>query len=143
MTLLIFPDVNLWLALNHRIHGHHAAAVRWFGDLDEETVFAFCRQTQMALLRLLTNPAAMGEDVFTQRQAWALYHQWTEPGKAVLLDEPPGLDESFYRRTQADTPSTKVWADAYLAAFAEAGGLTLVTFDRALAGRAKGSLLLA
>jgi predicted nucleic acid-binding protein len=33
--------------------------------------------------------------------------------------------------------------DAYLAAFAEAGGLTLVTFDGALAGRTLGSILLA
>jgi predicted nucleic acid-binding protein len=33
--------------------------------------------------------------------------------------------------------------DSYLAAFAESGGLTLVTFDRALAGRTPNSVLLA
>jgi predicted nucleic acid-binding protein len=32
--------------------------------------------------------------------------------------------------------------NAYLAAFAECAGLTLVTFDRALAARTKGSILL-
>jgi predicted nucleic acid-binding protein len=32
--------------------------------------------------------------------------------------------------------------DAYLAAFAEAENLILVTFDRALAGKAKGTVLL-
>jgi predicted nucleic acid-binding protein len=32
--------------------------------------------------------------------------------------------------------------DAYLAAFAEAANLTLVTFDRALAGKVEGAVLL-
>jgi len=36
----------------------------------------------------------------------------------------------------------KQWADAYLAAFAEAANLTLVTFGRVLAGKAKGAVLL-
>jgi predicted nucleic acid-binding protein len=35
-----------------------------------------------------------------------------------------------------------MWADAYLAAFAEAGNLTLVTMDRALAAKVKGAVLL-
>jgi predicted nucleic acid-binding protein len=38
--------------------------------------------------------------------------------------------------------SPKIWADAYLAAFAVAGNLTLVTMDRALAAKVKGAVLL-
>jgi predicted nucleic acid-binding protein len=37
---------------------------------------------------------------------------------------------------------TKRWADAYLAALAETAELTLVTFDRVLAGKVKGAVLL-
>jgi hypothetical protein len=40
------------------------------------------------------------------------------------------------------TPFQMVWADAYLLAFAEAAGLTLVTFDGALASRSKTALIL-
>jgi predicted nucleic acid-binding protein len=36
----------------------------------------------------------------------------------------------------------KVWADAYLSAFAETSQLTLVTFDRAFRGKAKPLILL-
>ena len=45
-------------------------------------------------------------------------------------------------RSMADSVSPKMWMDAYLAAFAETAGLTLVTFDRALAGKVKGAMLL-
>jgi predicted nucleic acid-binding protein len=45
-------------------------------------------------------------------------------------------------KTGGASASPKAWADAYLAAFAEASCLTLVTFDRALAGKVKGAVLL-
>ena len=86
--------------------------------------------------------AVLGDDVITQRQCWAIYDRWIEGVKAVLADEPSGLNEVLRLRTSMDFPSPKTWTDAYLAAFAEAGDLTLVTFDRALAGKVKGAALL-
>jgi predicted nucleic acid-binding protein len=59
-----------------------------------------------------------------------------------MMGEPPSLDPLFRARTSSNEMATKQWADGYLAAFAEAAQLTLVTFDRALAGKAKGSVLL-
>ena len=141
-TLLIFPDVNVWLALNHQIHVHHAAAMRWFAAQDESATFVFCRQTQMGFFRLMTTDAVLGSDVITQCQCWAIYDRWIEDGKAILIGEPIGLEELFRLRTAEDSPSPKAWMDAYLAAFAEAENLILVTFDRALAGKAKGTVLL-
>jgi AhpD family alkylhydroperoxidase len=38
----------------------------------------FCRFTQLGLLRLLTNPKIMEEEVMTQRSAWAGYRRWFE-----------------------------------------------------------------
>jgi hypothetical protein len=142
MTSSSFLDVNVWLALHHQIHAHHEAAKRWFESLEDEATLVFCRQTQMGLFRLLTTEAVLGDEVLTQRQCWALYDRWIENGKAILIQEPTGLEIALRQRASTDSPSPKTWADAYLAAFAETAGLTLVTFDRALAAKAKDAILL-
>ena len=54
-----------------------------------------------------------------------------------------GLDSVFRSATQGTQASPKELADAYLASLAKTARLTLVTFDKALAGKAKGALLLA
>jgi predicted nucleic acid-binding protein len=59
-----------------------------------------------------------------------------------MMEEPAGIDPLFRQFTGGNQASTKLWADAYLAAFAQAANLTLVTFDRALAGRLRGAVLL-
>jgi predicted nucleic acid-binding protein len=52
-------------------------------------------------------------------------------------------DEVRYRTlTRRSNPATKDRADSYLAAFAAAGQLTLVTFDRALRAKTKPLILL-
>jgi toxin-antitoxin system PIN domain toxin len=142
MTSSIFPDVNVWLALSYAAHSHQTAASTWFRSLDQSTCLLFCRQTQLAFFRLMTTEAVLGQDVITQTQCWAIYDRWIGAGKAVLAREPSGLEAAFRRRTSLKSPSPKAWADAYLAAFAETAGLTLVTFDRALAGQVKGAVLL-
>jgi toxin-antitoxin system PIN domain toxin len=127
-----FPDVNVWLALSYDRHVHHVAAAQWL-DGKDEPVF-FCRFTQLGLLRLLTNEQVMGADVLTQRKAWQAYHRWLEDARIGLHDEPDSarLETLFEELSTRSRPSTKLWADAYLAAFARTAGLTLVTFDRAL-----------
>jgi hypothetical protein len=143
MSLRLFPDVNVWVALHHQIHAHHRAARAWFEALEPECTLVFCRQTQMGFFRLMTTEAVMGDEALTQRACWTLYRQWLNGGKARLEGEAAGVGQHFERRSQAGTPSPKEWSDAFLAAFAEAGKLTLVTFDRALAAKAKASVLLA
>jgi hypothetical protein len=140
MTLLVFPDVNVWLALATPGHIHHKDAKRWFESLDEADLF-FCRFTQIGLLRLLTTAAIMGRDVLNQREAWQAFDKFLAGG-VRLLEEPPALEDHFRRLTRHTSPSPKEWADAYLAAFALGGGLLLATFDKALAAKAKGSILL-
>jgi toxin-antitoxin system PIN domain toxin len=142
MTSLVFPDVNVWLAMSHPAHMHHETALRWFHALDQDAVLVFCRHTQLGLFRLLTSEAVLRQDVRTQRQCWDLYDRWVEPGKAVVAIEPPEIEDELRNRTSSDSPNPKEWADAFLAAFAETAQLTLVTFDRALAGKAKGAVLL-
>ena len=68
------PDVNVWLALAAEGHIHHAPAMEWFSTQPDDSV-AFCRVTQMGLLRLLTNSNAMGRGPRTLAKAWEVYEQ--------------------------------------------------------------------
>jgi hypothetical protein len=140
MTLSVFPDVNVWLALATSGHIHHKNAKLWFESLDQADLL-FCRFTQIALLRLLTTAAVMGRDVLTQREAWQAYEKFLAGG-VRFLEEPPTLEDHFRRLTRHTSSSPKEWADAYLTAFAIGAGLRLTTFDKALAAKAKGSILL-
>jgi predicted nucleic acid-binding protein len=65
-------DANVWLALAANKHIHHARAKAWFTSRGDRRC-AFCRVTQFALLRHLTNRAIMGPNVRTPAEAWALY----------------------------------------------------------------------
>lgn len=114
----------------------------WFDTLAESDRLVFCRHTQIGMFRLLTTDAVMQGVPLTQRQCWAIYARWIDGGRAWLCPEPEGVDTAFRRLTMAETPSPKAWADAYLAAFAETAGLTLVTFDKALKEKARGAVLL-
>ncbi|MGC9291774.1 MAG: TA system VapC family ribonuclease toxin [Acidobacteriaceae bacterium] len=142
MTSLVFPDINVWLALNARRHIHTAAAEKWLLGLPPQTGLVFCRFTQMGLLRLLTTEAVMQSEVLTQKQAWKIYDGWFHQGWAVFLQEHADVELGFRRHTLRETASPKDWADSYLAAFSQAAGVHLVTFDRALSQRAKGAILL-
>jgi hypothetical protein len=141
-TSSVFPDINVWLALSSPDHEHFAKAWRWYNSLDRAEVLCFCRITQLGLLRLLTTQPVMGLGTLTQTEAWNAYDRWLSDASAEFLEEPVGMDIIFRSRTQSPQASPKEWADAYLAAFAESAHLTLVTFDKALAGKAKGSVLL-
>lgn len=116
--------------------------IEWGESVDPSSIFYFCRVSQLSLLRLLTNESVMGADVATQQEAWRIYDLFLANGRTSLIDEPRGIEELLRARTSKKRSSTKEWADAYLAAFAEAAGLRLVTFDRALSVRAKGAILL-
>jgi uncharacterized protein len=129
------------MALAWVTHAHHSTAKEWFDSLvDQEPVF--CRFTQMGLLRLLTTEAVMGPEVLTQRQAWSVYDSFLQDSGARFIYETRTLDDSFRKLSRLDTASPKDWADSYLAAFALEAGARLVTFDKALAGRVKGSVAL-
>lgn len=114
----------------------------WSDSLDSDSIVCFCRFTQLGFLRLLTNQSAMRADVLTQSQAWEAFDTLVADPYNQMMDEPNGIDPLFRRETSSDEISTKQWADGYLAAFAEAGELTLVTLDKALAAKAKGAVLL-
>ncbi len=142
-TTSLFPDINVWVALTYEGHIHHSVAADWFAELPGHATFAFCRFTQLGLLRLLTAEAVMKDEVMTQPQAWAAYDRWRRDPRVDFIDEPTDLETRFRALARLRQPATRDWADSYLAAFAAASQLILVTFDRGLRRRAKSAILLA
>ena len=128
----ILADVNVWLATVVEGHPHHQRAVRWWqGDvLPERRTVCFCRVTQLGLLRLLTNETVMGASRRTPEQAWSDYDRLVAQGPVDYVHEPEGVDRVLRSHTRSEHPSSSLWTDAYLAAFAQAGDLQLATFDR-------------
>ena len=122
-------DANVWLALAFSDHQHHAKAREWFDALPEGAA-AFCRVTQLALLRHLTNAKIMGRFVQSQQDAWRNYDWLANDPRVVWLNEPAGLEAAFRGFAQSSSPAHERWTDAYLAAFALACAAQLVTFDR-------------
>jgi len=138
-----FPDVNVWVALAYEGHQHHASATAWFARLNGEAVY-FCRFTQLGLLRLLTHPSVMQEDVRSQTEAWQVYDLFLRDERVSFRDEddPEPVESGLRKLTSNHRPLSQQWPDAYLAAFARAAGLTLVTFDRGLRQMAAGNTVL-
>lgn len=139
----LFPDINVWIALTLEEHVHHVRARGWFESIRGSGRLFFCRFTQLGLLRLLTAEAVMGQDqVMDQAGAWATYDRWLQDERISFLNEPSQIEREFRALTRSGQPAPKDWADSYLAAFAMAAQLTLVTFDRAFAAKARQSILL-
>jgi uncharacterized protein len=126
-------DVNVWLAAAWARHSLHVVARRWIDAADDE--LAFCRVTEMALLRLLTNRAVTGSDVRTRRQAWDLVMTLQRDPRVRFLGEPPGLAPLWIAFSKRDDTDHLLWTDDYLAAFAQAADLDLATLDRGVRAR--------
>ena len=123
------PDINVWLALTYDGHVHHRPARAWFEDVGRRSA-VFCRVTQMGLLRLLTHEAVMGSDTLSQRDAWAVYDTLCADDRVAFLVEPHDVEVFWRRMTAASRRGPRPWTDAYLAGFAMASDLRMVSFDR-------------
>jgi toxin-antitoxin system PIN domain toxin len=122
-------DANVWLALAFSDHVHHRASLAWFENIREREAL-FCRVTQMALLRHLTNQVIMGKFALSQKDAWKCYDSLCRDDRVAFLDEPPAIEDAWRQLTSSRYQHRRVWTDAYLAAFAICAGLPLSTVDR-------------
>jgi uncharacterized protein len=127
---MFLPDINLWLALAFDFHVHHAPANAWFLGISSQT--CFCRYTQQGFLRLATNPSVFKNDVVSLKHAWQMYDTIVTDPRVAFADEPQDVERYWRQFTQRRSISPKLWGDAYLAAFARASDLQIVTFDKAL-----------
>lgn len=121
-------DANIWIALSVADHTHHARAVQYL-ETEASERLAFCRMTELALLRLLTNTRALGDVALDGRSAWASLQALIASPRVVRIEEPAMLDEVLGAWAADLDVRGKHWSDAYLAAFAVASKSRLVTFD--------------
>lgn len=125
-------DTNVWLAAVFGTHPFHSVAQACLGDATRGAPAVFCRSTQQSFLRLVTTPtllAAYGAQGMTNRDALTALDALLALPQVVERDEPPRTAATWRQLAALDTASPKVWMDAYLAAFAICGGLSLVTLD--------------
>jgi toxin-antitoxin system PIN domain toxin len=130
MKKTFLPDVNFWLALSFDHHVHHPSALGWFMS-NIDSPMSFCRITQLGFFRLATNEKVMKEFVRTMPQAWEMYDALVSDHRVGIAPEPQGLEQELRYFTRMPRGSTHLWGDAYLAAFAIASEMQMLTFDRA------------
>jgi toxin-antitoxin system PIN domain toxin len=131
---VVLCDSNVWLALALSKHAHHSAAREWFESIEEPGAVLWCRATQQAFLRLLTNASVLrpyGNPPLTNREAWSAYEALLTDDRIAFQEGPTGLEPLWKKLAVRGTASPKLWMDAYLAAFALAGRFRMVTTDAA------------
>jgi uncharacterized protein len=122
-------DVNFLLALCYRRHTAHRLALDWLELMDVGETLIICRFSQLALLRLLNNPAVMHGAPRGASQAWRDYDAVIADERFSFRGEPNQLEITLRTLTHDQQVAPKRWSDAYLAAFAIADELRFVTFD--------------
>ena len=127
---MFLPDINFWLALTFEVHAHHVRAKQFF-DSHAADPFSFCRFTQQGFLRIGSNVTVFGGEAVSLREGWRLYDRILNDPRVHLANEPDGLEQQWRNYTNIDSSSPKFSTDAYLAAFARAADVQLVTFDQA------------
>jgi toxin-antitoxin system PIN domain toxin len=133
---LILADTNFWIALSLSRHVFHEPARQWFAAQRTPRSILFCRATQQSLLRLLTQEAVMRPyDIppLTNAGAWDMYESLLAQHHIAWAPEPPQarLQLQWKRFSARHAASSKLWMNAYLAAFAVVGKHQLVTTDGA------------
>lgn len=126
------PDINVWLALDFEDHPHHRRASRYWYEEAREQV-SFCRTTALGFLRLCCNPLATGNKPLSSLEAWDRYQSFRRLPEIQIVAEPLHCEDFLQGWVTPQVRAPGFWTDAYLAAFALAGGLRLVSFDAGLA----------
>jgi len=131
--------MNVWLAVATPEHVHAGIARKWWEE--EAGSIAFSRLTQLGLLRLMTTAAVMDDKPLTMAEAWRVYDRFYDDDRVIFMAEPRAVEERFREKAAGRNVSPKVWADAWLLAFAQEAEGVLVTFDKALGPRGARCLL--
>jgi toxin-antitoxin system PIN domain toxin len=126
-------DANLWVALAFLRHPHRPQALAVYTTASAERPALFCRATQQSFLRLASTPALLqlcGAPGLTNHDALTALDRFMALPSVQYREEPAGLVPIWHRLSRVPRASPKIWMDAYLAAFAIAGNVPIVTLDR-------------
>lgn len=126
-------DTNVWLAATFPKHPFYPLAQKALVQSTAAQPAIWCRATEQSFMRLASTATvqrtydALGQ---TNRTVLLALDTLQALPQVSWRDESPGVFAQWRTLAALDTASPKVWMDAYLAAFAIAGGLRLVTLDR-------------
>ena len=126
-------DTSAWLAATFEQHPSHSVARQALRDATPVDPAVFCRATEQSFLRLLSTAAiarAYGLAPLTNSDALGTLDALQALPQVAWREEPAGVFALWRSLASLDSASPKVWMDAYLAAFAIAAGLRLVTLDK-------------
>lgn len=122
-------DANLLIALTHAAHVHHGEAHRWFAARPKRR-WATCALTQLAFIRLTSNPKVVGHAISPAEAMQALAAMTSQAQHAHWSEspEPSGLAPL----TSAALVGHRQVTDAYLLGLAAQKRQRLATLDRGL-----------
>lgn len=126
-------DASAWVAAVFPSHPAHGRVQTALEQATPEEPAVFCRATQISFVRLMTTPALLRQYAaphMTNQSALEVLERLCARPEITEADEPSGTFTLWRRMATRDSPSPKVWMDAYLAAFAIIGGWGLVTLDK-------------
>ena len=132
---LLFPDVNVLIALAWPNHPAHDSSRRRFESSQER--WGTCVLTELGFVRLYTNPSVV---VATKRprEAMDTLAAMTGDPKHVYLAELPAPRSTPVRELFAELLGHNQVTDAYLLAVARHHGATFLTFDGRMRSLAPG-----
>jgi toxin-antitoxin system PIN domain toxin len=125
------PDINVWLALTAEDHPHWPLAEKYWNEHSAAQI-AFNAVTMLGLVRIASATVALGPRPLTPVAAWEMYLAWRSRPGVAYVNEPRGCSAALNSFVASGLVTPRLWTDAYLAAFAVAAGLRLITFDRDL-----------
>ena len=126
-------DVNVLIALAWPQHVHHAAAHRWF-DSKSRGAWATCAITQLAFVRISSNPKIIPEAV-APRSAHAVLCELTGLRGHVYWEALPSPATCATLQAVSMVGHLQV-TDAYLLDLTRHHGGRLITFDKGLSALA-------
>jgi toxin-antitoxin system PIN domain toxin len=127
-------DANVLIALTHAAHVHHAEAHEWFAQQPDRR-WASCALTQLAFVRLTSNPRVVGMEI-PPLQALAALEDMTASPAHEYWDDAPEPRRSATLNHPAMAGHRQV-TDAYLLELAARRGQRLATLDRGLVSFAR------
>jgi uncharacterized protein len=122
-------DANLLIALTHAAHIHHAEAHAWFAEQPKRR-WATCAMTQLAFVRLTSNPKVVGSEITPAQAMQALDAMAAQPAHEYWADSPAPLGLATMQ--SAALVGHRQVTDAYLLGLAAARKQRLATLDRGL-----------
>ena len=122
-------DANLLIALTHAAHIHHGEAHAWFA-VQPKRRWASCTLTQLAFVRLTSNPKVVGSEINPAQALQALATMAAQPQHEYWADAPEPLRMATLQ--SAALVGHRQVTDAYLLGLAAHRRQRLATLDRGL-----------